>query len=197
MTVSFVVITSVCGNSIGTTSHHPPLTHPFSRPPPPFPVPPSSHQLMRLITEVEEAGGEGSRALDPKLKEKLALFKVTAGAMVKVHTYHIIMQFVSIHFNLKQFISIYFESSHDMSGFCSRLRRSLFCRHRTRTGGGPGRCSMSTPSDCSCRKTWRNSPQRCTGSRQKLDGPSPKRGKGETRESFIIDRDLQYWRKAH
>ena len=99
-TVSFVVITSVCGNSIGTTSHHSPLTHspspsplsliPFLPPPPPpspFIVPPSSHQLMRLITEVEEAGGEGSRALDPKLKEKLALFKVTAGAMVKVHTY--------------------------------------------------------------------------------------------------------------
>ena len=42
----------------------------------------NSHQLMRLITEVEEGGvGKPNCA---KLKEKLTLFKLTTTAMVKV-----------------------------------------------------------------------------------------------------------------
>ena len=43
----------------------------------------NSHQLMRLITEVEEGGLVKPNCA--KLKEKLTLFKLTTTAMVKVH----------------------------------------------------------------------------------------------------------------
>ena len=46
--------------------------------------PPSSHQLIRLITELEEAGGEGGRGAHSKLKERLTHLNTTAAAMVKV-----------------------------------------------------------------------------------------------------------------
>ena len=42
----------------------------------------NSHQLLKQLTEVEE--GSLGRGSGTKLKEKLALFKLTANAMVKV-----------------------------------------------------------------------------------------------------------------
>ena len=47
-------------------------------------LPLSSHQLIRLITELEEVGGEGGRGAHSKLKERLTHFNTTAAAMIKV-----------------------------------------------------------------------------------------------------------------
>ena len=63
-----------------TTSPSLPTTSPSLPLAPPLP----SHQLVRLITELEEAGGEGGRGAHSKLKERLTHFNTTAAAMVKV-----------------------------------------------------------------------------------------------------------------
>ena len=52
--------------------------------PPSLSLSESSQQLVSLISELEDSEGDGAKALNPKLKENVMLFKVTTGALMKV-----------------------------------------------------------------------------------------------------------------